>query len=185
MGGNIGHPLIHLDEIENDDLVILELSSFQLEDMTISPHIAAVLNITPNHLDRHGTMEAYTAAKARILAFQNHGDIAILNREDHGSIWNEPVPGKDPLPPLDCLFLKPKQAATFIDDHQVCYSASMEKSIPLVDAADISLRGEHNLLNVLAACTIAKAAGFSPDAINTGISDFRRCRASAGIGSRI
>ena len=53
------------------DLAILEISSFQLEQMTISPNIAAVLNITPNHLDRHGTMEAYTAAKQRILDFQS------------------------------------------------------------------------------------------------------------------
>ena len=56
---------------EADDIAILELSSFQLDQMTISPNIAAILNITPNHLDRHGTMEAYTAAKARILEFQS------------------------------------------------------------------------------------------------------------------
>jgi UDP-N-acetylmuramoylalanine--D-glutamate ligase len=61
-----------------DDVAILELSSFQLEQMTISPNIAAILNVTPNHLDRHGTMEAYTAAKARILAFQSKDDAAIL-----------------------------------------------------------------------------------------------------------
>ncbi len=83
VGGNIGNPLISdLDRMNKDDLVIMEVSSFQLEQMTISPHIAAVLNITPNHLDRHGTMEAYTAAKARILTFQNEKDIAILNRDD-------------------------------------------------------------------------------------------------------
>ncbi|MDP3721510.1 MAG: Mur ligase family protein, partial [Anaerolineaceae bacterium] len=69
VGGNIGLPLVEfLDEIKPEDIVILELSSFQLEQMTRSPHIAAVLNITPNHLDRHGTMQAYTEAKARILA---------------------------------------------------------------------------------------------------------------------
>ena len=88
VGGNIGLPLVeYLDEIKAGDTVILELSSFQLDQMTISPHIAAVLNITPNHLDRHGTMEDYTAAKARILKFQGQNDIAVLNREDSGS-WN-------------------------------------------------------------------------------------------------
>src|SRR5512141_1242214 len=67
IGGNIGDPLInYVDNMKADDIAILELSSFQLEQMTVSPNIAAILNITPNHLDRHGTMEAYTAAKKRI-----------------------------------------------------------------------------------------------------------------------
>jgi UDP-N-acetylmuramoylalanine--D-glutamate ligase len=70
-----------------DDLAILELSSFQLDQMTISPNIAAILNITPNHLDRHGTMEAYTEAKARILEFQSASDTAILGRDDAGA-WS-------------------------------------------------------------------------------------------------
>ncbi|MEA3338644.1 MAG: Mur ligase family protein, partial [Chloroflexota bacterium] len=69
VGGNIGNPLIaDLDEIEADDCVVMELSSFQLEIMTTAPHVAAVLNITPNHLDRHGTMETYIAAKRNIVA---------------------------------------------------------------------------------------------------------------------
>ena len=72
IGGNIGDPLInYVDNMQSDDVAILEISSFQLDQMTISPNVAAVLNITPNHLDRHGTMEAYTAAKARILEFQS------------------------------------------------------------------------------------------------------------------
>jgi UDP-N-acetylmuramoylalanine--D-glutamate ligase len=59
VGGNVGDPLLnHVDEMEPDDLAVLEISSFQLEQMTMSPNVAAVLNITPNHLDRHGTMEA-------------------------------------------------------------------------------------------------------------------------------
>src|SRR5690606_10576845 len=86
VGGNIGNPLINqLDEITHNDLVILELSSFQLELMTKSPQIAVITNITPNHLDRHGTLEAYTAAKANILKYQSINDVAILNRDDPGS----------------------------------------------------------------------------------------------------
>src|SRR5215208_6691003 len=83
IGGNIGDPLInYVDNMRAEDVAILELSSFQLDQMTISPNVAAVLNITPNHLDRHGTMEAYTAAKARILEFQSKDDIAVLGRDD-------------------------------------------------------------------------------------------------------
>ena len=86
IGGNIGSPLIsEVDQMQPGDLAVMELSSFQLEIMTRSPQVAAVLNITPNHLDRHGTMQAYTAAKARILAFQSRGDAAVLGRDDPGA----------------------------------------------------------------------------------------------------
>ena len=83
VGGNIGNPLIaDLGQMAPGDKVVMELSSFQLEVMTISPHIAAVLNITPNHLDRHPTMEAYIAAKKRILDFQDFDDVAVLGYDD-------------------------------------------------------------------------------------------------------
>ncbi|RLC91369.1 MAG: UDP-N-acetylmuramoyl-L-alanine--D-glutamate ligase, partial [Chloroflexi bacterium] len=83
MGGNIGNPLIaDLGEIKPDDRVVMELSSFQLEIMTTSPHIAAVLNITPNHLDRHGTMETYIGAKRNIVTHQRPDDFALLGYDD-------------------------------------------------------------------------------------------------------
>src|SRR5512143_2645766 len=86
VGGNIGDPLIsYLDGMKPDDLAILEISSFQLEQMTISPSVAAILNITPNHLDRHGSMEAYTAAKRRLIKFQSSEDVAVLGRDDPGA----------------------------------------------------------------------------------------------------
>ena len=86
VGGNIGTPLITVvDEMAPTDLAILELSSFQLEIMTRSPNIAAVLNITPNHMDRHRTMQAYIGAKTRILTYQTRQDTAILNRDDAGA----------------------------------------------------------------------------------------------------
>jgi hypothetical protein len=88
VGGNIGNPLIdYLDQIGEDDLAIMELSSFQLELMKNSPQVAAVLNITPNHLDRHHSMDAYIDAKSHILWFQKADDIAILNRDDEIS-WD-------------------------------------------------------------------------------------------------
>ena len=84
-GGNIGHVLLDdLTQMRNGDLVVMELSSFQLELMTRSPQIAAVLNVTPNHLDRHGHMAAYTAAKARILDYQTVDDCAILGCDRRG-----------------------------------------------------------------------------------------------------
>ncbi len=86
VGGNIGDPLLnYVDGMKPDDLAVLEISSFQLDQMTISPQVAAVLNITPNHLDRHGTMEKYIAAKQRILDYQGKGDVAVLCRENPAS----------------------------------------------------------------------------------------------------
>ncbi len=86
LGGNIGRSLLgDLRHMTSDDYVVLELSSFMLEDLPwigISPHIAVVTNLVGNHLDRHGTLENYAAAKQNLLRFQNAGDIAILNADD-------------------------------------------------------------------------------------------------------
>ena len=84
VGGNIGNPLIaDVGSIKAEDQVVMELSSFQLELMTHSPHIACITNITPNHLDRHGTMDAYTRAKSHILDFQSESDWAVLNADNN------------------------------------------------------------------------------------------------------
>ena len=86
IGGNIGRPMLEdLGLIRADDFVVMELSSFQLELMTTSPNVAAVLNLTPNHLDRHRTMTAYTEAKARILTTQEPDDAAVLGQDDPGA----------------------------------------------------------------------------------------------------
>lgn len=170
VGGNIGTPLIsQVDEMNPGDLVVMELSSFQLEQMTLSPQVAAVLNITPNHLDRHGTMEAYTEAKARILAFQTAADTAVLNREDPGSIGlAEKVAGR-----LVTFGISPgaKQAGTFLHEGQI-YLRDAFVDTPIMPVQQIQLRGEHNLLNVLAACAICAAAGLSAEAMQAGVQGF-------------
>ena len=166
VGGNIGTPLIdRVAEIQPNDLVVLELSSFQLELMTCSPHIAAVLNITPNHLDRHGSMEAYTAAKARILDFQSGQDVAVLGREDPGA-WGlaSRVRGS-----LHSFGVQPPHAGrpgTFSRDGQIC-STDGTSSQALLPESAILLRGNHNRLNVLAACALGVAAGFPVQALQS------------------
>jgi len=80
LGGNIGtDPFEFLEQIKPNDWVVLELSSFQLQDLTQSPHIAVVLSITADHLDHHQSVEEYVKAKSAIVAFQQEGDIAILH----------------------------------------------------------------------------------------------------------
>jgi len=171
VGGNIGDPLLnYVDEMTTDDLAILEISSFQLEQMNISPNVAAILNVTPNHLDRHGTMEAYTAAKKRLIDFQRAQDIAILGRDDSGA-WNfrQDVKGKlfsfgfSPIPEND-------QGTTLRNG--MYYLKTDEGETPLLAETLVQLRGDHNKLNILAACAITCATGLPVAAIPDGIAGF-------------
>jgi UDP-N-acetylmuramoylalanine--D-glutamate ligase len=187
IGGNIGDPLInYVDDMTPDDLAILEISSFQLDQMHISPNIAAILNITPNHLDRHGTMEAYAAAKARLLDFQSAQDTAILGRDDPGS-WGlrDRTKGKfftfslTPLEEgLDGSYLDPstslREAPQWgrTSDGLLAFRDGFAY-IPLLTRDKIQLRGDHNVSNVLAAFAIGHAAGFPLDAMLTAAEDFR------------
>ncbi|MGA7192095.1 MAG: UDP-N-acetylmuramoyl-L-alanine--D-glutamate ligase [Anaerolineales bacterium] len=172
IGGNIGDPLInYVDEMKPSDLAILEISSFQLEQMTISPNVAAILNITPNHLDRHGTMEAYTAAKARILEFQSSKDIAVLGRDDAGA-WNLRNKVKGKLHSFGFSKMDENAEGTYFDDG-ILYLYDHRVDIPLLRRDQIQLRGDHNVSNVLAAFAIGYAAGFPLDAMLTAAEDFR------------
>ena len=172
VGGNIGDPLLnYVDEMKPEDIAILEISSFQLDQMTISPNIAAILNITPNHLDRHGTMEAYTAAKARILEFQSKDDIAVLGRDDNGA-WNlrDKVNGK--LFTFSLHDLDEGLDGAYYHDGLLNLRDG-NAYLPLLLREKILLRGDHNVLNVLAAFAIGHAAGFPLDAMLKAVEDFR------------
>ena len=184
VGGNIGNPLIgDLNSIAKSDVVVMELSSFQLEIMTSSPPVAAVLNVTPNHLDRHPSMEAYIAAKARILDFQSPQDTAVLGYDDpvarslvsrvRGKVrffvgdvgdWSRlPHSLPDSLP-----HSLPHAVVKY--GHVVLVK---DGDVPVCALSDIQLRGDHNVLNVLAACALADAVGISPEAMREAIIGFR------------
>ncbi len=170
VGGNIGLPLISLvDQMRPGDLAVMELSSFQLEIMTRSPQVAAVLNITPNHLDRHETMQAYTAAKARILAYQSADDIAVLNRDDPGA-WSLAGMVRGALLGFG-LHPWREFAGTYVRDGALVLWDGIAET-ELMKQADIRLRGEHNLANVLAACAIAHAVGIPLAAMRAGMEGF-------------
>lgn len=171
IGGNIGLPLVeYLDEINANDLVIMELSSFQLEQMTLSPQISAVLNITPNHLDRHGTMEAYTAAKAHILDFQKDNDVAILNREDKGS-WELQSRIKGHLMTFGLKKPAASLNGTYLEDGRLMLQQDGKQTV-IMEQSLIALRGMHNVINVLAACAVASAAGINTAAMSQGVAGF-------------
>lgn len=171
IGGNIGDPLInYVDEMKPTDLAILELSSFQLEQMTISPNVGAILNITPNHLDRHGTMEAYTAAKARLLDFQSAKDVAVLGHDDPGA-WNLRERVKGRLLTFSLHELDQSLNGAYFHDGLLALRDG-NAYVPLMLREKVLLRGDHNVSNTLAAFTIAHAAGFPLDAMLAAVEDF-------------
>ncbi|GIV85173.1 MAG: UDP-N-acetylmuramoylalanine--D-glutamate ligase [Candidatus Roseilinea sp.] len=182
VGGNIGNPLISdVERIRPEDWVVMELSSFQLELMTRSPHIACVTNITPNHLDRHGTMEAYIAAKRRILDFQSPRDWRVLSAD------NAVTAGLDG--PARALWFstrnEPRGDGAWMDAAgylRVRVDRTAESPIgdrpSRIDAVichrrELLLMGEHNVANVLAAATVCAAAGASVEALRRVSTTFR------------
>lgn len=154
VGGNIGTPLISLVETATDDTVnVIEVSSFQLETVeTFHAHVAAVLNLSPDHLDRHGSMEAYAAAKQRIFRHQTPADFAILNPNDAwcrqfaASLISQPV--------WFAPFALDQQTGTSVVEGQVVWTAASQRH-PILPVNEIPLRGVHNLENVLAAVAMA------------------------------
>ena len=171
VGGNIGNPLIDdLDQMQDDDLVIMELSSFQLELMTTSPQVAAILNITPNHLDRHSSMQAYIEAKSRILRYQHQGDVAVLNRDDEGS-WNLLDQARTDVISFGLKAPGYRENGTYVEKGQIMLQIGKDR-LKLLPVEWINLRGEHNLYNALAACTIAAGATISLPGIQLAIETF-------------
>jgi UDP-N-acetylmuramoylalanine--D-glutamate ligase len=163
VGGNIGRPLLgQLEQMHDKSWVVLELSSFQLEPLQVSPHIAVITNVTPNHLDRHPSMEAYWAAKGQILAHQGPNDWAVLNADDAWSLRYRPN-GRTLR-----FSLEGTLEGAYLAGEQV-----MLLGEPLLSASDVPLRGRHNLANVLAACAAAHAAGVPRDAMRTAIQAFK------------
>jgi UDP-N-acetylmuramoylalanine--D-glutamate ligase len=167
VGGNIGVPMLGmLERISSDSLAVMELSSFQLEFMRQSPWIAAVTNITPNHLDRHPSMDAYRDAKAQILAHQSRDDWSVLNHDDAQS-WLLPTRSQK----LEFSRQKPVTGAYLHGEVLVRNIGSSVESV--CDRGAIHLRGDHNVANALTVIAIASAAGVSVNEIARGIESFR------------
>ncbi|HEV8636924.1 MAG TPA: UDP-N-acetylmuramoyl-L-alanine--D-glutamate ligase [Chloroflexota bacterium] len=162
VGGNIGTPLIdRLDQLTPDARVVLELSSFQLEHLRRSPHVGAILNVTPNHLDRHPTFEHYRDAKANLIAHQRPDDVAVLGLDDPvaASLVTRGA-GRKMLFSLEQSVV---EGACRHRDELVLAVGDLEGTI--CRQREVRLRGEHNLLNVLAAAVVAAVQGASLGAI--------------------
>ncbi len=173
VGGNIGLPVVELIEGSTEKTwSVLEVSSFQLETIdTFAPKIAAVLNITPDHLDRHGTFENYAAAKARITENQTADDSLILNAEDKPT---QMVAAKTNAQIYWFSALRRIKQGAFVHGDGVYFLAkeggTPESVMPL---AEIPLRGAHNVENVLAAVAIARLANVPADKIRAAVASFQ------------
>ena len=172
VGGNIGIPVIALvDQSRDDGWSVLEVSSFQLETTyRFRPEIAVVLNVTPDHLDRHGSFENYTAAKERIFANQNAEDALILNADDD-------VASRMASRAKSRIFWfsakRVVRQGAFVHEGAIVYRAS-EQAAPefILKLENIPLKGYHNVENVLAAVCAARLAGVAPDAIREAVEAF-------------
>ncbi len=173
VGGNIGTPVVSLiDESTDETWSVLEVSSFQLESTEqFHPRIAVILNITPDHLDRHGTFENYALAKERIFNAQTSDDFVVLNAEN---VRAAAAAARSKAPVYWFSLERTVPQGAFVEAGFIVFrpskDASVEKIMPL---SGIPLKGEHNVENVLAAVCACRLAGAPVEAVRTAIEKFK------------
>ncbi len=169
LGGNIGTPLFtKLEEMTPEDVVVLELSSFQLMGMKISPHIGVITNITPNHLNIHKDYQEYIDAKKNIFKYQNENDIVILNY-DNEITRNS---AKEAMSKVVFFSHKEKLENGFIVDGKIIKRCEDDIRKHIIETKDIVLRGEHNYENVATALA-ATATLVNEDVAVEAIKEFK------------
>ena len=170
VGGNIGTPLsAQVDDSTPDTVHVVEVSSFQLESTDrFHPWIAALLNFSPDHLDRHPTVEAYAAAKARVFKRQRADDYAVVNADDPAA---RVIAAAAPSHCRWFGFARVSEGVTVSGDIVVERHAMTDR--PLVPVSAVRVPGRHILSDVLAAAAISRLAGATPEGITTAVSAFR------------
>jgi UDP-N-acetylmuramoylalanine--D-glutamate ligase len=171
VGGNIGKPAISLvEEASDDTIAVLEVSSFQLETIeTFRPHIAVVLNITPDHLDRHRTFDAYTDAKARIFENQLADDFAVLNADDPTCVK---LASRTRAQVFWFSRKKEVKQGAYVHEGRILFhDGNGQREVMLI--SEVPLKGSHNVENVLAAVCIGVLSGVEPRRISKAVREFR------------
>ena len=171
VGGNIGTPAISLAErAQQGTVVVLEVSSFQLETIqSFRPKVAVVLNVTPDHLDRHRTFENYTDAKARIFENQQGSDFAVLNADDPTCVA---MAARTRAQVFWFSRVKEVQQGAWVRDGNIVFrDAAGQREI--MQVSEIPLKGAHNLENVLAGACAGMLMGCAPDKIRQAVHDFK------------
>ena len=167
--GNIGLPLSAcVDGMGYDDVAVMEVSSFQLETLSsIRPHVAVITNITEDHLNRHYSMENYIFLKSKILRNMRESEYAVLNFDDE----NVRALAKDARCKMRWFSLRERAEGAYLFDGGLYF-----ENEKIMDAADLSLKGEHNLKNALAALCAAKLMGVESGVIAKALSSMRGVR---------
>ena len=171
VGGNIGTPAISLVErAHNATFIVLEVSSFQLETIqTFRPKVAVILNITPDHLDRHRTFQAYTDAKARIFENQRPDDFAVLNADDPTCVS---LANRTKAQLFWFSRKKELDKGAYARDGRVLFrDAKAQREIMLT--SEIPLKGAHNVENALAAICVGALLGCEPEQIRKTVQQFK------------
>ena len=173
VGGNIGVPVVALiDDSSDATWSVLEVSSFQLESTEqFHPAIAVILNITPDHLDRHGNFENYALAKERIFAAQDENDFVVLNADNVRAA----AAAKRSKAQVYWFSLEHTvEQGAWVEGGEILFrsakDAAPETVMPL---GKIPLKGEHNVENVLAAVCAARLAGAPVEAVSSGVEQFK------------
>ena len=172
VAGNIGDPVsLCVREAKPEDWLVLEVSSFQLETApTLRPRVSAILNLKPDHLNRHKTMENYVATKANIFRNQREDDVVVLN-------YDQPLV-RSLAEKIGCkvLFFSRKErvpaGACIVDDRIVLINPDDGNVTPVARPGEVRIPGDHNLENVLAACAIGMAAGVQPSVMRHTMASF-------------
>src|ERR1700736_276584 len=169
--GKIGTPAIALAERATpESAIVLEVSSFQLETIhSFRPKVAVILNVTPDHLDRHRTFEAYVDAKARILENQQSADLAVLNADDPTCVA---LAARTKAQVFWFSRQKEVKQGAWVRDGNILFrDAAQQREVMLV--SEIPLKGTHNLENVLAAVCAGALMGCAPDKIRQAVREFK------------
>ncbi|NLY81734.1 MAG: UDP-N-acetylmuramoyl-L-alanine--D-glutamate ligase [Clostridiales bacterium] len=172
VAGNIGIALISESvKSTTDQWLITETSSFQLETIKyFNPEISAILNITPDHLNRHKTMKAYGDVKARIFENQDEGDYLIINYDDK-KCFELAKNCKAKVAPFSRI--KELKFGAFVKEGDIIIKDENGKKHLICNVSDLKILGDHNIENVLAAAAISFYAGINPEIIGKAISEFR------------
>lgn len=170
VGGNIGTSVIQeLPTLTRDDVVVLELSSAQLETLAMSPHVAVVTNVLEDHLDHHGTREAYVAAKSNIVRWQGPRDVAVLNLDDPSTVALHT--GADSELRGYSLALRPRHGA-HLDSEGNLVLVHGDRRERLCAASELRVPGRHNVSNALAAAIVGDLYGIPAAEIGRILASF-------------
>jgi UDP-N-acetylmuramoylalanine--D-glutamate ligase len=171
VGGNIGTPAISLaDRATRETAIVLEVSSFQLETIqTFHPKVAVVLNVTPDHLDRHRTFEAYVDAKARIFENQRGDDFAVLNEDDPTCVA---MAARTKAQVFWFGRQKEVKLGAWVREGNILFRDGRGQR-QILSVSEIPLKGAHNLENVLAAVCAGALMGCAPEKIRQAVRDFK------------